>query len=644
MAQGVAGGVLSTIEQPTETLNVNQRFSPRLRSLLVLTLDAAITAGALFCAVVLRFDGVLPEQWQAVLDHRLPLLVAVRVASLAWFGLHRWSFHSSGLSEAGRLVLANTVATIAFEAGRSFFLVEPWSRAVVTLEFFLTTALMGVYRFAPRMARLWYLDRQRSRALDTQRTLIVGAGSAGNLLLRDLLHTPTSPWHVIGLVDDDPGKHGTFLNGKPVLGSIDALPVLVTKHRISQVLIAIPRLNPERIRHILGLCRQQSVSFKIIPASFAYLDQKITAAMLHELSPEHLLPRDAISFDREEVHKLVTGRRILITGAAGSIGSEIARQVAGHTPASLVLLDINENELYLLVRQLQERYPQLPVSSIVADIRDQDRLMRLGKEHRPQYVFHAAAHKHVPLMENAPEEAIKNNVFGTQNVARMADACGVERFVLISTDKAVHPSSVMGASKRLAEMIIRDIAAHSRTAFTAVRFGNVLGSAGSVVPLFKQQIQRGGPVTVTHPDCTRYFMTIPEAVGLVVLAGLGGYGELCILDMGAPVRIAELAANMITMAGLVPGKDIPIVYTGLRPGEKLEETLLSEEEERTQQVRNRIKVAQSPAPPPDFHASLERLGRAAQAGDESGLIGTLRTLIPTYTPARALGSHEAASA
>ena len=644
MAQEVAGGGLSTIEQPTDPLNVSQRVSPRLRSLLVLMLDAGLTAGAFFCAVMLRFDGVVPTQWQAALDFRLPLLVAVRLASLVWFGLHRWSFHSSGLSEAGRLVLANVVATIAFEAGRSFFLFEPWSRSVVALEFFLTTALMGVYRFAPRMARLWYLDRQRSRARDTQRTLIVGAGSAGNLLLRDLLHTPTGPWHVIGLVDDDPGKHGTFFNGKPVLGSIDALPGLVTKHRISQVLIAIPRLSPERIRHILGLCRQQSVSFKIIPASFAYLDQKITAAMLHELSPEDLLPRDAISFDREEVHRLVTGRRILVTGAAGSIGSEIARQVAGHAPASLVLLDINENELYFLVRQLQELYPQLPLSSIVADIRDQDRLMRVGKEHKPQYVFHAAAHKHVPLMEDSPEEAIKNNVFGTQNVARMADTCGAERFVLISTDKAVHPSSVMGASKRLAEMIIRDIAAHSRTAFTAVRFGNVLGSAGSVVPLFKQQIQRGGPVTVTHPDCTRYFMTIPEAVGLVVLAGLGGYGELCILDMGAPVRIAELAANMITMAGLVPGKDIPIVYTGLRPGEKIEETLLSEEEERTQQVRNRIKVAQSSAPPSDFHACLEQLGRAAQAGDEANLMGTLRALIPTYTPARAPGRQAAASA
>ncbi|WP_224367212.1 nucleoside-diphosphate sugar epimerase/dehydratase [Hyalangium versicolor] len=634
MAQGVLGDVLPGADRSFEQGDRNPRYSPHLRSLIVLLLDAAITVGALFCAVLVRFDGVMPEQWQAAIEHRLPLLLTIRLATLIWFGLHRWSFHDCGLSEAGRLVLANVIGTVVFEATRSFFFFEPLPRSVIAIEFFFTTTLMGVYRFAPRMARQWYLDQRRSRARGTRRTIIVGAGSAGDLLLRDLLRTPDGPWHVIGMVDDDPGKLGTSLSGKPVLGAIDALPELVTKHRVSQVLIAIPRLSPDRIRHILGLCKHQSVSFKIIPASFAWLDQKITAAMLHDLSPEDLLPRDAIAFDQEEIHRLVSGRRILVTGGAGSIGSEIARQVAGHAPASLVLVDINENELYLLVRQLQERYPLLPVSSIVADIRDLDRLMRIGLEHAPHYVFHAAAHKHVPLMEDSPEEAIKNNVFGTRNVASMADACGAERFVLISTDKAVHPSSVMGASKRLAEMVIRDIARHSRTAFTAVRFGNVLGSAGSVVPLFKQQIQRGGPVTVTHPDCTRYFMTIPEAVGLVVMAGLSGYGELCILDMGAPVRIAELAANMITMAGLVPNKDISIVYTGLRPGEKLEETLLSEEEELTQQVRNRIKVAQSPLPPPDFHARLDRLGRAAQDGDVLGVKLALCGLIPTYTPSK----------
>jgi len=634
MARGMSGGVLLLAERPMAQAEGGQRYFSPLRAWLLLLVDATLTAGALFCAMLLRFDGVLPVQWRVSFEQCLPLLLLVRLATLAWFGLHRWSFSRAGLNEAVRLVLVNAFATLGFEALRFFSFFEAPPRSVVAIEFILSTAMMGFYRFVPRTARLWYLDQKRSRAQGAQRTIVVGAGSAGDLLLHDLLRTPNSPWHVIGLVDDDLAKHGTFLNGKQVLGPIDALPELVVRHRVTQVLIAIPSLPPERIRHILGLCKNQSVGFKIIPASFAYLDKKISAAMLHELSPEHLLPRDVVSFDQEDVHRRVKGRRILVTGSAGSIGSEIARQIAAHEPASLVLLDINENELYFLVRQLQERYPRLPVSAIVADIRDQDRLMRIGREYAPEYVFHAAAHKHVPLMEDSPEEAIKNNVFGTLNVARMADAYGVERFVLISTDKAVHPTSVMGASKRLAEMVIRDIAARSHTAFTAVRFGNVLGSAGSVVPLFKQQIQRGGPVTVTHPDCTRYFMVIPEAVGLVVQAGLAGYGELCILDMGTPVRIAELAANMITMAGLVPGKDISIVYTGLRPGEKLEETLLSEEEELTQQVRNRIKVAQSPSPPADFQLQLERLQRVAQAGDSSGVLLALRHLIPTYSPAK----------
>jgi FlaA1/EpsC-like NDP-sugar epimerase len=611
---------------------MSQRTSQRLRPFFVLLLDAGITAGALFCALLLRFEGRLPSRWQLAFLHGLPLLLTLRLGALACFRLHRWSFRRPGLSEGGRLIAANSLATLAFGLLQDAFQSTRLPLSVVGMELLLTTAVMGLDRFAPRMLRLWYLDRRRARRQGTQRAIIVGAGGAGDLLLRDLRRMPGSAWHVIGLVDDDPAKHGTFLSGKRVLGPIDLLPELVRRHRVTQVLIAIPHLPPERIQHILDLCRNQQVGFKIVPASFLYLDKKLTSAMLHDLSPEHLLPRDAVAFDRDEVHRLVTGRRILVTGGAGSIGGEIARQVAEHAPSSLVLLDINENELYLLVRELQERYPKLPVTALVADIRDLPRMMRVGREHAPQYVFHAAAHKHVPLMEDAPEEAIKNNVFGTLNVARMAHACGAERFVLISTDKAVHPSSIMGASKRLAEMVIRDLAARSRTAFTAVRFGNVLGSAGSVVPIFKRQIQRGGPVTVTHPDCTRYFMTIPEAVGLVVLAGLGGYGELCILDMGSPVRISDLAANTITLAGLVPDRDIPIVYTGLRPGEKLNETLLSEEEELTQQVRNRIKVARSPAPPADLHARLRRLWRAARDGDTQGVTDTLRTLIPTYTP------------
>jgi FlaA1/EpsC-like NDP-sugar epimerase len=293
---------------------------------------------------------------------------------------------------------------------------------------------------------------------------------------------------------------------------------------------------------------------------------------------------------------------------------------------------MNENELYLRARRLAEEQPQVDVRAEVADLREPARLARLGARYRPEYVFHAAAHKHVPLMEDAPEEAVKNNVFGTLHVARMADACGARRFVLISTDKAVNPSSVMGATKRIAELVVRDLARTSRMKVTAVRFGNVLGSAGSVVPLFKDQIARGGPVTVTHPQCTRYFMTIPEAVGLVLVAGLGDYGELCILDMGEPIKVDELARLMIALSGRVAGLDVQIVYTGLRPGEKLAEELLTEEEEQSHAVRDRIRIARSPAPPPDLQLRLAELRRHADAGDHEPLLRAMKALVPTYRP------------
>jgi FlaA1/EpsC-like NDP-sugar epimerase len=298
----------------------------------------------------------------------------------------------------------------------------------------------------------------------------------------------------------------------------------------------------------------------------------------------------------------------------------------------VVLVDMNENELYLRYRRLREQHPRAEFHAEVADVREPSRLLRLGERYRPEYVFHAAAHKHVPLMEDAPEEAIKNNVFGTIHVAAMASACGAARLVFISTDKAVKPSSVMGASKRVGELAVRDLARTSGTRMTAVRFGNVLGSAGSVVPLFKQQIERGGPVTVTHPDCTRYFMTISEAVGLVLMAGIGDFGDLCVLEMGEPIRIADLAANLITMAGYIPGVEIPIVYAGLRPGEKLHEEPLTEDEERAHFVRSRIKVATSPPPPADLAERLRELGRAAEAADREGILRVLRQLVPTFQP------------
>ncbi|MDQ3223171.1 MAG: polysaccharide biosynthesis protein, partial [Gemmatimonadota bacterium] len=618
---------------PPEASTSASAFGYRIgRQSLAIALDLGIAIVAIAVAYELRFEATVPVVHARTLAWAWPAVALVRGCCSALFGVHRWSFRMSGLSEAARLMMAVALGSTVFVALSLAIPGFSVPKSVLALEFFISATLMGGYRFAPRLAAGWYLERRRARTAGTRTALILGAGSAGDLLLRDMLRSPANTYQILGFLDDDARKRGAHIGGRPVLGSLKDLPEIAPRLGVTDVLIAIPRLSPDRIRWILRLCSTLKLSFKIIPASFAVLDQKISAAMLHELTPEDLLPRDQVTFDPSEIHKQIKGRRVLVTGAGGSIGGEIARQVASHEPSQLVLVDLNENELYFLARRLQELYPQMELHSVVADIRDATKISRLGRRFRPDYVFHAAAHKHVPLMEDAPDEAVKNNVFGTLNLAKMADECGAQRFVLISTDKAVRPSSVMGASKRIAELVVRDLASRSKTSFTAVRFGNVLGSAGSVVPLFKQQIQRGGPVTVTHPACTRYFMTIPEAVGLVLLSGLGGYGELCILDMGEPIRIAELASNLITMAGLVPGKDIPIVFTGLRPGEKLAEELMSEEEEHTQAVRDRIMVARSPAPPADLGERLEMLRRVAEAGDFNLVRQQIRNLVPTYTP------------
>ncbi|GEJ55428.1 polysaccharide biosynthesis protein [Anaeromyxobacter diazotrophicus] len=600
----------------------------------MLAFDALATACAFAAALAIRFDSHVPGWVAAQTRVAVPLLILVRLSVTAATRLYRWSFRMSGLAEGVRVVSATAAGTGLFVVALHQVAPPGLPRSIYVLEFFLSASLMGGVRFIPRFAMAWLDEQYRRGSNGALRTIIVGAGGAADLLARDILRSRESRYDLIGYVDDAKTKLGLSLNGKPVLGTIAELPRLIAERGVSMVLLAITHLPAARLREILRMCESSKASFKIIPASFAQMDERISAAILHDLSPEDLLPRDAIAFDDREIRKLVSGRRAMVTGAGGSIGGEISRQLAMNGVSELVLVDMNENELYLKTRRLQEDCPELRVHAEVADIREPDRLGRLGERYRPQLVFHAAAHKHVPLMEDAPEEAVKNNVFGTMNVARMAIACGAERLVFISTDKAVRPTSVMGATKRIAEFVIRDLDRASKTKMTAVRFGNVLGSAGSVVPIFKQQIERGGPVTVTHPDCTRYFMTIPEAVGLVLLAGLGGYGDLCVLDMGEPIKIAQLARNLITMAGYVPGQDIPIVFSGLRPGEKLYEELLTEEEEETSEVRNRILVARSPAPPSDLPERLKELRASASTGDRDGVLDAIRRVVPTYTGGR----------
>jgi len=602
------------------------------RYALMLGLDAILAATSLHAAMSLRFDGVVPAPWAAVMPRAVVLVVAVRLAANVGARLHCWSFRLAGLPDAVR------IATGATSGSALIVLLAPWlldtglPRTVYALEFFMSSSAFAVVRFGPLVAARWWGERRRRRSGATP-TLVVGVNFAAELLARDIVRSPQRRYDLIGFVGSDPAEVGRRIDGKPILGVVKDLAALIERHRIGVVLLAIPRPAAASLRRIIAVCASLRVQFKILPA-FSSLADPVSAAMLDDVAPEDLLPRPPVEFDRAELQRLVAGRRALVTGAGGSIGGEICRQLVHYGVRQLVMVDMNENELYLRARRIAEERPEVDVRAEVADVREPERIGRLGARYRPEVVFHAAAHKHVPLMEDAPDEAVKNNVFGTLHVARMADACGARRFVLISTDKAVNPSSVMGASKRVAELVVRQLARSSRTRMTAVRFGNVLGSAGSVVPLFKEQIARGGPVTVTHPECARYFMTIPEAVGLVLVAGLGDYGDLCVLDMGEPIRIDELARLMIALSGHVAGGDVRIVYTGLRPGEKLTEELLTEEEEQTRAVRDRIRIARSPAPPADLSLRLEALRRLADAGDPEALVAALQALVPSYRPCR----------
>jgi FlaA1/EpsC-like NDP-sugar epimerase len=498
------------------------------------------------------------------------------------------------------------------------------------MELFFSTFLMAAMRFAPRLTWMYVSERARAGHEGALRTVIIGAGVAGELLLRDLQQSDEHSYYVVGFVDDDQTKQRVIVGGKTILGTVAELPEVAKRYQVAKVLIAIPRMSAQRIREILGLCADLKLQFKILPVSFAYLNDRAAATMLQDLQPEDLLPRGPVDFSDSGQRACIMGRKVLVTGAAGSIGREICVQLLRAGASRLVMVDINENEMYLTSRELQRLHPDAAFMTEVADIRDPGRIEALFAKYRPQDVFHAAAHKHVPLMEIAPGEAIKNNVLGTRNVALAADRAGVDRFVFISTDKAVRPSSVMGASKRVAEMIVRQLARRSQTRFCAVRFGNVLGSAGSVVPLFRAQIAAGGPVTVTDPQVRRFFMTVREAVGLVLQAGYGDYGELCVLDMGEQIKIVDLARHMITMAGQVPDVDIAIEFTGLRPGEKLYEELLTEEEERTHQVNPKIFVAKCPAPPDDLDARVHELANAAAAEDGDRVRAVLRTLVRSY--------------
>ena len=482
------------------------------------------------------------------------------------------------------------------------------------------------YRFIRRI-------RARAGTGGREKTMLIGAGQAGALMLREFKNSSFSRNQVVCIIDDDPSKKGRQLMGIKIIGGREMIQSAVEKYGITEIILAIPTLTTKAKKEIWEICSHTSCKFKQLPGIYQLANGEVSIQAIREIVIEDLLERDVVRVDMGGLSDLIKNKTVMVTGGGGSIGSELCRQLASYSPKELVIFDIYENNAYAIEQELKATYPNLTTHVLIGSVRDENRIDSVIRQYRPAMVYHAAAHKHVPLMERSPLEAVKNNVFGTYNTARAAAKYGVEHFVLISTDKAVNPTNVMGASKRICEMVIQSLAGTSDTCFAAVRFGNVLGSNGSVIPLFREQIKKGGPVTVTHPEITRYFMTIPEAVSLVLQAGaFAKGGEIFVLDMGEPVKISDLAHNMIRLSGFEPNVDIPIVYTGLRPGEKLYEELLMSEEGLTKTANDLIYVGKKTDFDTDqFLAELMEL-KELEEGQESLLRSRIRHIVPTYAP------------
>ena len=565
-----------------------------MRGLLLLFLDIAVVIVSMTGALWIRFDfsfqKIEPQFWHSIREYmwfNVPCTIGVNALFRMYTSL--WRFAS--IVELRNLVLSVLVSSGLQLAGlRILGLVVP--RSYIIIYTLLLLALMIIPRFSYRFLRINRRRREFSNASPIV-TMVVGAGAGGFMMIREMKNSKHLNRKIPCIIDDDPKKIGTWLQGIPVVGSKEEIPAMVKRYGIEEIVIAIPTLAPDKRRELLEICQQTACKILMLPGIYQMVNQEVDVSMLREVQIEDLLGRDPVRLKMDEIGAYIENKVILVTGGGGSIGSELCRQAALHNPKQLIILDIYENNAYSIQLELKKKYPKLDLVTLIGSVRDKKRVEEIFRIYRPEIVCHAAAHKHVPLMEDSPNEAVKNNILGTYNVATAANKYHARKMVLISTDKAVRPTNVMGASKRICEIIIQVFAQFSSTEYAAVRFGNVLGSNGSVIPLFREQIKNGGPVTVTHPDIIRYFMTIPEAVNLVLQCGAYAKGgEVFILDMGEPVKILDLAKKMIRLSGHVPGKDIEIKFTGLRPGEKLYEELLIDEDNLIDTDNKRIFVAQ----------------------------------------------------
>ena len=598
-------------------LNKTKNILLTNRRAVAIALNAALGALAFLLAFLIRFDfQIIPTAQLKILWIGLPIAAVLKTASAAAFGLTSGLWRYVSIKDLVRIIKAVTISTIAFILIDVFLLKDNVPRSIYVLDYLLTIALFAGVKCSIRLFRETF--RPMLSPPSGKRTLIIGAGDAGEIALRQMEKEQHGVNMPVGFLDDDTGKQGMCIHGIPILGPVSAAATIVKTHAISEVLIAISSASKPFIRTIVDDCAGHNVNFRILPAFKDLLTGDYDVDRIRPVRVEDLLGRDPVELDRTTVERDLGGKCVLVTGAGGSIGSELARQIATFQPLRLVLLDMAETPLFEIHRELTERHPDLEIHPVLVDIKSASQVDTAFATFKPARIYHAAAFKHVPLMEAHPGHAIRNNILGTRNLTRAASACGTERFVMISTDKAVKPSSVMGATKRVCERVVLS-ANGNGTRFAAVRFGNVLGSNGSVIPIFRKQIADGGPVRVTHPDMTRYFMTIPEAVELVLQAGgLAEAGDTFVLDMGAPVKIMTLARSMIELSGLEPDVDIAIKITGLRPGEKLVEELADHGEgiEPTSVPKlNRLRMPDHRLPVAELDTAIDELEAAVIAND-----------------------------
>lgn len=630
-----------------------------IMSILLAVYDIMAVNVSYFLALLFRFDGFfsqIPDYYVRAYVKFIPIYTILCLVIFYASKMYQSVWQYASFNELARTCIGSTVASllhillitvIYYRMPISYYL---WGSC---FQMILLVAARFSYRFL-------LLEIRRVRSSDgSHNVMVIGAGGAGQTIIRSIVRNRLSGDKVVCIIDDNPNKWNRYIDGIPIVGGRDDIMYFVEKYDIDKIYIAIPSASKENKRDIINICSETNCVLKNLPDFYQYANTDINIGSLRDVSVEDLLGREPLRTDMSDVFEMIKGKTILVTGGGGSIGSELCRQIAAHQPERLIIFDIYENNAYAIQQELREKYPEMELTVLIGSVRDSRRLEYVFKKYHPDIVYHAAAHKHVPLMEDSPCEAIKNNVVGTYKTAYAAMINNCKRFVLISTDKAVNPTNIMGASKRLCEMVIQafdrcvkngDMSSIStlhihpraaaaepegklRTEFVAVRFGNVLGSNGSVVPLFKQQIERGGPLTVTHPDIVRYFMTIPEAVSLVLLAGAYAHGgEIFVLDMGSPVKIDTLARNLIKLSGLVPDVDIKIEYTGLRPGEKLyEEKLMAEE--GLKRTPNKLIHIGNPIPfdTAEFRAQLEELMTAAYDNDDD-IRTIVEKMVPTYIP------------